>query len=194
MISYCDDFDSLAFVNWKDKYIKIPPFFKSFRPYLFYWSRTQMIVIQSVVTCVAKKLFISVRLKKIEFQQLQQIDEYAFACCFIESIIIPCHVTIIGKNAFQSCPYLSKVDFSINSELQMIEDYSFESTNIVRIMIPSHVKRIGISAFSSCFKLKKVEFPIDSELEIIEKHAFGNTFIESLKIPSTVIELKDGWC
>lgn len=193
----CDEFDCLSFVNWKDKYIKIPPFIKSFRPYLFYWSRTQMIVVPSSVTCVCKKAFYFSKIKKIEFQQnsqLQQIDEYAFACCFIESIIIPCHVKIIGKNAFQSCPYLSKVDFSNNSELQMIEDYSFESTNIVGITIPSHVKRIGISAFSSCFKLKKVEFPIDSELEIIEKHAFGNTIIESLKIPSTVVELKDGWC
>lgn len=64
MISFGDDFDSLAFVNWKDKYIKIPPFFKSFRPYLFYWSKTQMIVIQSVVTCVFKKAFYFSRIKK----------------------------------------------------------------------------------------------------------------------------------
>lgn len=77
-----------------------------------------MIVIPSGVTCVCQKAFYLCKIKKkIEFQQnsqLQQIDEYAFACCFIESIIIPRHVTIIGKNAFQSCPYLSKVDFSNN--------------------------------------------------------------------------------
>lgn len=64
------------------------------------------------------------------------------------------NITQIGKNAFVSCPKLSKID--LPDTLTAIGNTAFLKTKLTSVKIPASVETIGTSAFYNCTDLKTV--------------------------------------
>ena len=64
-----------------------------------------------------------------------QINEYAFAGCKMEEVVLPEGLDSIGENAFSQCKYLSSLN------------------------LPNSLTRIGFDAFYCCTKLKTLTIP-----------------------------------
>ena len=69
----------------------------------------------------------------------------------IKSITLPKTVKVIGDNAFDSCVYLSKVEFKEGSTIEKIGAFAFKGCSALEeIIIPDSVKNIGTCAFLDC--------------------------------------------
>ena len=95
------------------------------------------------------------------------ISEYMFwGTITLTTLILPCNIESIEKNAFSSSMHLRKID------------------------IPSTVKSIGDRAFEDCYLLTKVNIHKDSQLTSIGRSAFYlSDAIQSLFLPSTILNL-----
>ena len=83
------------------------------------------------------------------------IGENAFQGCLSKIIIIPNTITIIKKNAFNSCVALSEL--SLPESITTIEDNAFEGCSLLKKMnIPDSVVSLGINVFKDCGKLQIV--------------------------------------
>lgn len=73
-------------------------------------------------------------------------------------VVIPNCVSIIGKNAFKNCDYLSNV--TIPDSVVIIEEYAFSCCESLKsITIPNGVTKIGELAFLCCTSLASVTIP-----------------------------------
>ncbi|KAL3932413.1 MAG: hypothetical protein SGBAC_010861 [Bacillariaceae sp.] len=92
---------------------------------------------------------------------LEAIRADAFRACCLERVSIPCTVSIIGDNAFDSCSSLRDVKLADGS-LERIGDNAFKScTSLLSIWIPPSVNFVGDLAFNDT-GLISVEIPPDS--------------------------------
>ncbi len=117
---------------------------------------------------------------------VMRIDSSAFSeCDFIESVVIPEGVTIIGDEAFYLCKNLKKV--TLPSTLDIIGSWAFANCeNLEKVAIPNGIMIIEQRAFSDCVKLSSLT--LGKELESIEENAFMNcTSLKSVTIPAKVI-------
>lgn len=88
-------------------------------------------------------------------ESVKRIGDYAFANTSLKTVTIPDSITIIGKNAFDTCLELEKITFGGN--LEVIGDYAFTGCQkLTEINIPENVKKIGQHAFSRCDELKEL--------------------------------------
>ena len=136
---------------------------------------------------------------------LEVIENRAFEHCEkLKSVVIPCNVREIGKEAFNWCIVLSEVVFEGTPE---IEEGAFERTkwqkeeykkagikivgrklvsvqpDVSACIIPSIIKIIDDSAFrNSC--LKSVDVP--DGVEEIGNYAFMDASLERISLPNTL--------
>lgn len=120
--------------------------------------------------------------KNIDFipETVKYIEEYAFECCFLESVIIPNSVVSIGDFAFQ-INSLSEVTLSQN--LSYLGNQAFSNNNLLSVTIPDKITAIGEYTFVSN-KISSVSFPVN--LTSIGVQAFANNELISLVIPNSV--------
>ncbi len=114
------------------------------------------------------------------------IEPFAFYNCdFIESVVIPEGVTIIGDEAFYLCKNLKKV--TLPSTLDIIRSWAFANCeSLEKIATPDGIMIIEQRAFSDCTKLSSLT--LGKDLESIEENAFMNcTSLKSVTIPGKVI-------
>ena len=126
--------------------------------------------------------------KKIDGHLVTQINRiydanFSFSpnCMYINKIIIPDTVTLIGSCAFENCTSLSEIEIpssvtsigheafcgcesltkiSIPDSVTTIEDYTFSScSSLEEIVIPNSITSIRYNAFSYCSALTKITIP-----------------------------------
>jgi hypothetical protein len=81
---------------------------------------------------------------------LTRIESEVFCASFLQSIVIPRNVEILGSNCFSSCKSLSSITFESNSHLTRIESETFFFSLLQSILIPRNVEILRSSCFSSC--------------------------------------------
>ena len=104
-----------------------------------------------------------------------------------KTYMIPATVTSIGESAFYLCNNLESVSFESASNLSIIGKNAFESClNLKTITIPDSVTSIGERAFSACLSLYSITFSTNSQLSSIGDFAFNSCDIMSITIPANV--------
>ena len=100
------------------------------------------------------------------------IDDYAFDCCNLISVIIPDSVIGIGEDAFMDCTDLTSVD--LGNGVQTIGVGAFASCPLTSIFIPKSVTYVGSRAFGSS-SVKSIVVDVSNTVY----HANGNCLIET---------------
>lgn len=146
------------------------------------------------ITTIESSAFMDSSVVNINLQNIQVIQDYAFANCKKLSLwgvlSISEKLNYIGKKAFFSCDDIVLV--AINSNINYIGDYAFaECDNLASVSFAddSTLETIGEGAFSSNPKLKQVFLP--DNLKTINSLAFSDTAINSITIPESVGTIDD---
>lgn len=105
--------------------------------------------------------------KNLTYIFSQQCWNYSY----LQSIVIPEGVTIIGDQAFENCRSLKSVTFE-GKNVETIGDWAFYNCHeLSSIAIPEGVKSIGLSAFYGCTYLTDLKLP--STVESIADNGFA---------------------
>lgn len=116
----------------------------------------------------------------------------------ITEITIPAGLTEIGESAFESCKYLTTVNFLESAAgeqsvpLTIGDSAFYNCTGLTSIELPARTKSIGASVFyqSKAANAKLAEITLNEGLETIGENAFYNAgALTSITIPSTVTEI-----
>lgn len=107
----------------------------------------------------------------------------------ITSVSIPNTVTTIGKEAFESCYYLTTINFP--TSLTTIGDRAFMScSSLTSVELPSSATNLGTSIFSSCTGLESATLP--SGITAISSSMFnGCTKLSNFTMPESVTSVGD---
>lgn len=101
-----------------------------------------------------------------------------FPCEFLEEVIIPASVEVIGRTAFACCAKMHTFIFKDESRLRTISEQAFYSClSLSRIRIPDGVSAIHYSAFYNCQRLTNLTLP--KNLSLLDEY-FDNC--HSLKL------------
>ena len=108
---------------------------------------------------------------EIEDRPVVVIDKRAFEGYDLKSVVIPDSVTVIEREAFDSCGLLESVN--LPDSITYIGDYAFtDCDKLKEIILSDNLTSIGRAAFYNCDSLESVKFP-DSVTETeIDEHAF----------------------
>ena len=92
------------------------------------------------------------------------------------------YVTIISKNVFARCSFLTSANFP---QVTIIGDNAFQScSSLTSISFPQAIN-IGYSAFTGCYSLVSISFP---QTTIIGNSAFAYCYsLASISFPQTII-------
>lgn len=112
------------------------------------------------------------------------LGKCCFNCCFkLDSINLPYTIEVIKARAFAQCPISYVLD--LPSELKIIEFEAFTSTYITEVKCSSKLEIIECSAFEYCSRLKTINFP--NSLKQIESRAFSYCgFDDEIILPNTL--------
>ena len=117
---------------------------------------------------------------------IEEIPNYAFKQCTLNTVYLPDSVKKIGSYAFRNTG-LSHMEFGSN--LETISSEAFSETNLTQVIFPASLKSIGSKAFESS-DLISVTLP--DGLESISSYAFSNCSLKELHIPDSVSFLGRG--
>ena len=142
------------------------------------------------VTKVGVNAFAYAKIKNLELNNVKTIDAGAFACSYLEKVVMPDTVTVMGSEAFKNNAYLSKV--VLGRGLKTISEGAFIGAALLKsIVIPDSVEMIKGKAFARS-GLTEVVFEENSSLLQIENGAFCSTWLLHITIPKSVIAIGDG--
>lgn len=131
----------------------------------------------------------------IEFpndSELRIIESKAFFLSKLEYIIIPSHVTYIGKDSFSG--YLKKIEFSDQSELEEIDNNAFRDCCLKEISIPSSVRRLSAKSFNFFnyqFDLRIVQSKVKNIISYDNKYILGKSNFNSDKYDVLLYALRN---
>ena len=118
---------------------------------------------------------------------VKSVAPSAFRSCDIDTLIISSGVETIGKNAFNYCWNLKKVE--LPSTITSIGEYAFVGcTKLNSITLSNSLKELGRAIFQECSNLNSVEIP--SGVETLGDNLFSEcSGLASVIIPNTVEEI-----
>lgn len=160
------------------KSIKLPDTLTTIDAYVFYKSGLTAITIPKSVTSIGERAFYQSDLLKATVpENVTSLGEYAFSECWnleeltIESLIdVPAYlcirstklktvnlakgVKVIGRNAFQNCTALEKID--LPDSVKDINTEAFYCAGLTELVLPPSVRNINLRAFAGCKNLTRV--------------------------------------
>ena len=146
----------------------------------------------TVGTCA----FAYAKIKTINLNNAQTIEDSAFLRASLTSLSIPDGVTVLGKSAFAYNFDLQSL--KIGKGLTTIPAGAFKMDNsLVEVTIPKNVQYImgdmlNGGAFEHCDLLTSVTFEENSNLAYIGLNAFVWTNIDKITIPKNVVTIDSG--
>ena len=139
----------------------------------------------TVGTCA----FAYAKIKTINLNNVQTINDSAFLRASLISLSIPDSVTVLGKSAFAYNFDLQSL--KIGKGLTTIPAGAFKTDNLlVEVTIPRNVQSImggQHGAFENCISLTSVTFEEDSKLSYIGIKSFASTNIAKITLPKNVV-------
>lgn len=112
---------------------------------------------------------------------------------FIEKVILPETIKIIGDKAFYHCENLNVIN--LDMELDKIGEFAF-ALNYRLLDVNVNAKIIGVKAFYDCIFLDNIS--LGRCVEVLDNLAFENcNSLEYIYIPDNIKEINDGvfnWC
>ena len=192
--SYVEDGDATLYAVWdydllktdgngkvtgiKDKYITVSEFI----PEGECWTKTLHTFNGSNITIP----------EYIGNERITSIDEYAFqGITHLESVVIPNHITSIGKGAFSDCEDLISVTMPSSLPSNIPDELFSGCYSLVETSIPSDVTSIGNRAFGSCYSLSSIVMP-DGVVSIGNSAFAGCSGVANIDIPTTVRTIGSG--
>jgi hypothetical protein len=97
---------------------------------------------------------------------LDHISDGVFdGCLYLESVVLPATVKVIGATCFAGCRTLANSPFPVNSEIVRIGEMAFMGCESLKsLYLPSSVEFVGDSCFNRCDLLSKLAFVLPSHL------------------------------
>ena len=146
--------------------------------------------ITGIDSCVFPKYYWGTpKLKYINIPNtVVKIFRGAFSCCkYLDNVLIPDSVKLIGNGAFYACDNLKNIKLSSN--LKKIEEDTFSRCNSLEtIEIPDSVEEIEGMAFLRCPSLKSIK--LSKNLKKIGEMAFYYCeSLETIEIANSVEEI-----
>ena len=108
---------------------------------------------------------------------------------YVEKIVIPNTVTLIGKNAFANSMQLKTLTFEEgnDTEILTIDESAFENcAGIQKVVLPARTEVIAAKAFYNV-SIREIAFP--TGLTTIGDYAFSKSGLTSVKIPAGLASL-----
>ena len=101
---------------------------------------------------------------------------------------IPTSVTIIGDDAFASCPGLTNV--SIPSTVYRVGNNAFSGcSGLINVSLPDSISEFGYGSFRNCTKLVTVDIPHNTT--VISSHLFENcTSLKSVTLHNKITKIE----
>ena len=120
-------------------------------------SGTSRLCLPDSVEQIGKGAFWGSDLKYIRFGAgLKRIEENAFVCCELGTLILPDGLEYIGGSAFKSCKLAS---LDLGQGLREIGTEAFSYNSLLReVCFPASVELVGEAAFFGCVGLETVQF------------------------------------
>ena len=121
---------------------------------------------------------------------VKEIGEAAFkGNKTINSVVFPTGITKIGKQAFQNCLSLYKIDLGNTGVTEIGIDAFSYCSSLNEVTLPDSLKKIENYAFYYCSKLSEITLPYS--VEMIGMEAFNNTSIVSVSLPKGIQTVLD---
>ncbi|MBE5933393.1 MAG: hypothetical protein E7263_08245 [Lachnospiraceae bacterium] len=115
-------------------------------------------------------------------------------CDLLTSVEMSPNVYYLGKNAFNKCTSLQKIDLS-KTKLSVIQKHTFENCEkLTDVALPDGVIEIAESAFRDCINLARINIP--EGVELISKYSFyGCRGLCNIELPTTLKRIgKSAFC
>ena len=114
-------------------------------------------------------------------------------CTNLKKVIIPSTLRVLSESTFESCFFLTEVEFEPNSRLETIGTKAFyQCAELPSFVFSNTVKTIEESAFDTCTALASADFEPGSQLETIGARAFHmNDVMLSFRVPNSTVTIGD---
>ncbi len=142
-------------------------------------------------TVPARAFYNCTKLSSVEFgADITKIGDYAFAGTGFETLVIPEHITEIGKYSF--CKMESLKELNVPSNIKTVSEAAFHGcTSLETLTFGDGVQKIGKNAFNGCTALKSVKIGVG--VSTIEGYAFnGCSSLMEIYIPILVTTVGEG--
>ena len=176
---------------------EVPDTVETIAPRAFYGSSVYAVHLPAGLTEIGAYAFADSELTGIEIPAgVLQIGEHAFEsaklstavigegitelktrtfaeCYFLESIVLPSSLQIIGNNAFFHCYYLEEAE--LPAALVSVGDHAFAGTRLRSLHLGANVETVGEGAFENCRYLQTVG--TENDLTLYGTDAFAGTSV-----------------
>lgn len=116
-------------------------------------------------------------------------DKMFYNCVSVETIVLPPHVTAIGKGAFFNCFDLKNI--SLPNGITRIETTAFGGClSLESLQLPNRLQEMGAYMFTHCKELKEITIP--DGVKIIRKRSFEQTpRLSVINLPQRLEKIDD---
>lgn len=128
--------------------------------------------------------------EEIDGAPVTEIADSAFSeCYFLEKLIIPDSVKIIGRQAFSACSALETI--KLPSEIKEMRAGTFDSCSALKsVIFPNGLTELPEAAFYECSSLTAVTLP--EGLEILGSESFfGCSALSDIALPKSLTTIAD---
>lgn len=139
------------------------------------------------VTALANFVFAeNLNLKTVTLpDSLEDIGNYAFSYCPVDSITLPQNLKFLGDGAFAGC---ALKEITIPDGITEIKGHTFASNPLMTVNLPANLVSIGNQAFAECEALQSITLP--QKVETIGDSAFSDcTSLSEVKLPSNLTSI-----
>lgn len=137
----------------------------------FCYSKIKHLKLPKTIKKFGNKAFYRSDIESINLENIEVFGDYCFYCSSLKEAYIGENVSSLGKGAFSSCSYLSKVIFDKNCKVKILPESLFEYDGaLVSVELSPFVEVLGDNCFYNCNKLETINL---GNILKLGRYAFG---------------------